>query len=130
MSNDERLEPALVGLLEDDDIKDRVETVWSEVFKNSNTVLKQAKDYGFAGIDIIPSPNIHEILVYLKVFDALMDILLDNAANFDLDYDQVRRLLNAKGQLVNMGKVASAVKAGNREDFESAIQALRNQAVI
>lgn len=130
MLDEHQQEEIVVGLLEDDCIKDRVEQVWSEVFKNSNTVLKQAKDYGFLGIDIVPSPNIHEILLYLRVFDALMDILLDSAANFELDYDQVRRLLNAKGQLVNMGKVASALKAGNREDFESAIAALRNQAAF
>lgn len=118
----------MTKLLLDEVVKQRVEAVWAEVFKSSNEVLKQAKDYGFLGIEKIPSPNIHQILVYLQVFDALIDILLAHTEKVDMPYGQVRQLLNAKSQLVTMGRVASALKADNREDFETAIKELQVQA--
>lgn len=116
------------ALIDEHGVKEKVEEVWALVFKSSNTVLKQAKDYGFLGIERIPSPNIHQILVYLLVFDALIYILLTHCEKAEVPYAEVRQLLNAKSQLVVMGRVASALKANNREDFETAISDLRTQA--
>lgn len=121
---------AEMELIADVAVVRRVEMAWAEVFKSSNTVIKQAKDYGFLGIESIPSPNIHQILVYLQVFDALIDILLAHAEKADVPYAQVRQLLNAKAQLVIMGRVATALKANDRKDFEMAIEDLKNQAVF
>ncbi|WP_374697276.1 hypothetical protein LQZ44_11895 [Alcaligenes nematophilus] len=112
-------------------IKAQVEKVWAIVFQNSNTVLRQHKNYGFLGIERIPTPNIHEIVVQLRGFDALLDILLANAQDIaDVEYEQQRQLLNAKSQLVAMGQVAAALKAGNLKDFEEAIARLQKQCCI
>ncbi|MFC3863711.1 hypothetical protein [Alcaligenes aquatilis] len=112
-------------------IKDKVEQVWAIVFQNSNTVLKQHKEYGFVGIERIPTPNIHEIVLQLRVFDAILDILLANAQDIaEVEYEQQRQLLNAKSQLVAMGQVAAALKAEKREDFEEAIDRLQKQCCI
>jgi hypothetical protein len=119
-----------VALLDDQAIAARVETIWAKVFQNSNTVLKHAKDYGFLGMELIPSPNIHQIMLHLTVFDALIDILLANQEVVDLGYEQARQLLNAKSQLVNMEKLASALKANNQVDYDAAIAALEGQLVI
>lgn len=120
----------MTQLIDDDVIKSKVDELWSKVFQESNRVLKQADDYGFLGIERIPSPNIHQILLSLKVFDALIDILLANADVAALEYDQERQLLNAKSQLVRMGRLAAALRANNREDYEKAVEELQQQAVI
>lgn len=121
----------MVALLDDAGIKHRVEQLWAKVFESSNSIIKHARDYGFPGIEVIPSPNIHQILIHLQVFDALIDILLANASKIgELEYDEIRKLLNAKTQLVNMGRVATALKADNKDDFEAAVADLEKQAVF
>lgn len=120
----------VVQLLDNDDVRVKVEEIWSEVFRSSNKVIKQASDFGFNGIEAIPSPNIHQILLHLQVFDALIDILLSYGKDQDLGYEQERQLLNAKAQLVKMGQLAAALKANNKDDFELTLAAMKGQLVI
>lgn len=122
--------PDSVELSANEDVLKKVEQVWAVVFQSSNKVIKQAKDYGFLGIELIPSPNIHQILVHLQVFDALIDILLSCGKDHGLEYEQERQLLNAKAQLVKMGQLAAAVKANKKDDFDKALAALKAQAVL
>ncbi|WP_334158441.1 hypothetical protein [Achromobacter insolitus] len=117
-----------MNLLGDKDVIQRVETLWAKVFQSSNAIIRHAKLYGFLGIELIPSPNIHEIMLQLQAFDAVFDILLSQQG--DMHYDQAKQLLNAKSQLLIMGRVASALKANKVEDFEMAIQDLERQAVV
>jgi hypothetical protein len=112
----------------DEGIKRQVEELWGKVFESSNRVLHQAKKFGFYGIEVIPSPNIHEMLVTLQLFSAVIEILVTNADAAGLEYEHTRQLLNAKAQITTMEQLASALRAGNREDFDRAVEALANQA--
>lgn len=109
--------------ISDDDTK-RVEHVWATVFRASGKVLLDAKVYGFEELGKLPPPNIHDMVRSLKVLGAIIELVDEASA----PYDQQRQLLNAKAQITNMEKVAAAVVAGCREDFEAALIALERQA--
>jgi hypothetical protein len=119
-----------IELFDDLLIKTRVEAVWSKVFESSNKVISQARNHGFLGMEIVPNPNIHMMLISLQAFTALIDIIITNAEAFNVDYDATRLLINAKEQITRMEKVAAALKANNREDFDSAINEIERQAAF
>jgi len=105
---------------------ERVEKLWSIVFESSNKVIHQHKKYGFDGFGEVPRPNVHDMLITMKLLSVVIDVLL----TADLDYDQNRQLLNAKVQITNMEKLALALNAKNREDYDAAAEALEKQAVF
>lgn len=111
-------------------IKAKVESVWNKVFESSNKVIAQARSHGFLGMEVVPNPNIHTMLVSLQAFTALIDIIITNAEVFNVDYDATRLLINAKEQITRMEKVAAALKANNREDFDAAIGEIERQAAF
>ena len=111
-------------------IKERVDKIWALVFERSNAVLSQSKLYGFHCMQEIPDPNIHGMLVQLQVFSAVMDILITHGPDAGLEYDQTRLILNAKEQVTRMERVATALNANNREDYDIAITELERQAAI
>lgn len=111
-------------------IRQKVETLWANVFQASNRVLFQHGTFGFSGIEHIPSPNIHQMLNTLRVLGFVIDILVDKASSQDLDHDSVKQLLNAKQQIANMENVAAALKIGNVDDYEAAVAVLDKQMVI
>ncbi len=104
----------------------KVTELWNVVFSGSNKVLQQHSKYGFDGFEQVPHPNVHDMLVQLKLFNAVFDVLL----NADLGYDNNRLLLNAKAQVTNMEGLALALEAKNREDYEAAVKAIESQAVF
>jgi hypothetical protein len=112
------------------DIKERVDIIWAFVFKRSNEVLRQSKMYGFHCMQEVPDPNIHGMLIQLQVFSAVMDILITNGPEAGLEYGQTRLILNAKEQVTRMERVATALKANNKEDYDAAIAELERQAAI
>ena len=119
-----------MSLYDSSDIKKRVDKIWEHVFKDSNTVLRQSKLYGFYCMQEGPRPNIHAMLIQLQMFSVIMDILISQGPDAGIEYDQTRLLLNAKEQVTRMERVAAALKANNKEDYNSAIEALERQAVF
>ncbi|MHB1299321.1 MAG: hypothetical protein ACYCY8_00450 [Burkholderiales bacterium] len=117
-------------LLEDSDIKDKVIEVWSKVFEASNRVLKHANNFGFSLMEIVPSPNIHEMLAALQIFSSVLDILINHADKLGIEYEETRLMLNAREQLTRMERVAFALKANNKEDFDLSLAALEKQAAF
>lgn len=110
------------------DAKDqaRVEAVWNIVFRSSGKILRDAKIYGFDGLGELPAPNIHDMVKFLKVFGAIIEVLYNDAT----EYEEQRQLLNSRTQITNMERVAAALVAGCRDDYEVAIKALEGQCVI
>lgn len=110
----------------------KIEDLWAKVFLNSNKVLSQHFKFGYDGVMTATDPTIHERMVNLQVFSAIIDVLINSAtsANIVLDYEQTRQLLNAKAQITTMEQVATAILAKNKEDYEFAVEALDRQAVI
>lgn len=121
-------EQAIQELFQDAEIKKKVEEVWAKVFHAGNKVLQHAKQYGFLGMEIVPKPNIHEMMVSLQLFSALIDVLITNADSLGIEYDETRLMLNAKEQITRMERVAVALRANNRGDFEAAVKVLETQA--
>lgn len=120
----------VIELFEDIVIKQRVAVVWEKVFAASNKVISHANNYGFLGMGIIPSPNIHEMLITLQIFSSIIDILITNADKLDVEYEETRLMLNAKEQITRMERLATALKANNRDDYEVALAALETQAAF
>jgi hypothetical protein len=104
----------------------QVDELWARVFESSNRVLHQHQKYGFDGFAKIPRPNVHDLLITLKLVTAHLDALL----TADLEYTQSRQLLNAKTQITNMEKLALALHNKSREDYDAAVEALDKQAVF
>jgi hypothetical protein len=102
----------------------KVEALWAKVFESSNKVLHQHLKYGLSGFSEVPRPNVHDMLITLRVFDSVLDVL----SHLELPYDQSRQILNAKAQITNMERVALAVEASNEVDYDAAVEALERQA--
>lgn len=117
-------------LLDDQKIKIRVEAIWDKVFSDSNRVLEHARQYGFSGVTVIPSPNIHQILMTLQIFSAVIDILITHGSALGLPYDETRLLLNAKTQITRMEQLAAALNADDEDGYNEAIGALEQQAAF
>lgn len=109
-------------------VQERVNKVWAEVFTASNQVLQHARTYGFLGMEVIPNPNVHQMLVTLQMLDALMDVILLRFE--DLPYEEKRLIFNAKEQITRMERVAAALQENNSADFNEAIACLERQAVF
>ena len=117
-------------LIDQVQIREKVETLWAKVFQASNRVLYQHGTFGFSGIELIPSPNIHQMLNTLRLLGFAIDILVEIAPSQNLDHDSIRQLLNAKQQIANMESVAAALKIGNVDDYEAAVAVLDKQMVV
>lgn len=111
-------------------IEDRVEKIWERIFKNSNEIIKQSKVHSFLSIQEIPTPNIHDLLVQLKILHIVMDMIIAVGPENGLKYEHTRLILNAKDQLTRMEMVAEALNAGNEDDYNKAIAELERQAVF
>ena len=77
-----------LSIFESKKIEDRVEKIWERIFKNSNDVIKQSKVHGFLSIQEIPTPNIHEMLLQLKVLHVVMDMIITLGPENGLKYEQ------------------------------------------
>lgn len=105
--------------------KKHVEELWAKVFESSNRVISQNQKYGFQGVAKLPHPDVHVMVVQLKYFGAIIDILIDQ-----MPHDEMRLLLNAKAQIANMELLALAVSTNNLDAYRSALEALERQAVF
>lgn len=105
--------------------KKRVEQIWAKVFESSNRVILQHGKFGFQGVAQLPHPDVHMMVVQLKYFGAIIDILIG-----EMPHDEQRLLLNAKRQITNMELLALALQTNSQEDYQSAIDALERQAVF
>jgi len=116
-----------VLLLDDIKIQQRVAKVWAEVFLASSIVIDHSKKYGFLGMEIIPNPNIRQLLLSVRLLEEMIDTFINHE---ELEYEEKRLMLNAKKQLTMMNLVAAALTAGNHEDFNVAMNSLETQAAF
>jgi hypothetical protein len=113
-----------MSLEQDREIQEKVYKLWERVFEASNKIVAQAQNYGFNSIEIIPNPNIHQILHLLRGFSGLITGLIDD----ELGPDQIRQLINAREQLIRMERVALALVNDDQVEFERAVAELESQA--
>lgn len=113
------------------EVIEKIETLWSKVFENSGKVLLQHIKFGYDGVSLATDPTIHDRILGLQVFSAIIDVLLNSKdAGVNLEYEQQRQLLNAKMQITTMEQLAAAILAKNQVDYDRAADALDRQAVI
>lgn len=117
-------------LFDDSEIKKRVFVAWNETFTVSNRILQQAKVYGFTLMEVIPDPNIHQMITSLQAVEHLFDKIIDSPMFPEMDYDQSRIVLNTREQIRKMEDVALALQREDRVMFDAAIAALEKQAVF
>lgn len=113
-------------------IKEEVVGLWGNVFQVSNKIIKDANFYGFDLIDLIPDPNVHQILKSMKVINSLLEDIMDDIEDSEIQehIEMTRIILNAKQQILLMEKVAISLKQKDKVEFDSAINAMKNQATI
>ncbi len=116
------------NLLADTEVQRKVQEIWDKVFESSAQVIHHAKAYGFEYMAVIPSPNIHQMLVRLQMVSSILDILITNSQVVNIDYDSVRMMLNAKEQFTRLERLAAALQANDRNGFEEALNQIETQA--
>lgn len=107
-----------------------VSKAWADVFTTSNLVIKHSGLYGFNGIELIPNPNIHQMLASMNVVSDMLNRVIENLGYIDLDHDSTRKLLNAKQQIVRLERVAAALVAKDEDLYNEAIAEVCKQAVV
>lgn len=73
-----------------------------------------------------PDPNIHDLLMYVKLVEGAIDALIENPDAVSLE--EMRMLLNAQKQLATLKLVAKTLQQGSHEEFEAAMRDLETQA--
>lgn len=121
-------EEIIQQLLDDHTIQVQVAEVWEEVFSASKKVIEHANLFGFEKMGVVPTPNIHDILLTLRIFNSIIDILLSRAESMDAAFDETRIMLNAKQQLLRMEMIANALKANDKSSYEHYIKELSGQS--
>ena len=97
-------------------------------FAASNKVLVDEKRFGFLGMEAIPDPNIHQMMVLLRALNAALVSIPEEFGT--LQYEENRLILNAREQITRMEMVAAALKANDRDGFDEAIKKLEAQAAF
>jgi DNA-binding GntR family transcriptional regulator len=103
-------------------IRDEVEGAWADVFKIVNSVIEHDDRFGFKLIESKINPSFQDILLSLRMMEALLDVLPTD------DYSMYRMVLNAKQQINHIEQVVTAVKHNAQDDYTRAMAKLRSQA--
>lgn len=118
------MEEEKTSLSNDEGVSSRVTELWVQVMDASIKVLYQAQTYGFSLIEIIPDPNIHQMLFTMRSIESILDVIIDDNIFGELNYEDIRKALNARESIRRMEQVVIALKADNKVDFEKAIDHL------
>lgn len=109
------------------EIGPRIELLVNEIFTAANKVLQSHAKFGFSGIARLANPSIEETLLFLNLVEAVLDTL--EARNI-LDYDESRKVLNAKQQIWNVQNIANSLRSNNEKDYSDAIERLDKQVTF
>jgi len=94
----------------------------------ANKVIAQADTYGFTLMEELPDPNIHKLMVRVRIAQAALDVIIDSEMCGEVVPDSIRLLINAKELIWLLEKAAVVLIANDRDAFDEAIAALRQQA--
>ena len=117
-----------MALYDKADIRSNVHALFGRVFSYSGQVLRDAGIYPFSLMEEMPDPNIHQILLNLRILDNVMTtIMIANDEGDFLGHDDFRRLINAREQVQRMERIAVALKKNDEVAYQEAINALVTQ---
>ena len=118
----------ITQIVPNDDANTLIQQSWENVFKVSNKVIHQSGVYGFDGIELIPNPNVHQMLASLSVISGMLTNIIGILGKTSLDTESVRLLLNSQTTIGILESVASALISGERDSYDKAIADLKRQA--
>lgn len=110
------------------EIVKEVEKCWHEVFKASKKIIADADVFGFYLIEENGTPNIHKILDSLKIIEFEINFIWNKHVEGELDINDTRLIHNTKQQILNMQKMANALKRKDKNLYNEALRCLLNQA--
>lgn len=113
-----------------DELPPVAEALWTEVFQASNRILNHHKNHGFDEIEKVPKPNVHDVLETLEALVLTFQGLQTASHVKGMSLYESNQVLNAHQQLSYMREVARALLAKDRERYETAIGAMKRQAVV
>ena len=108
-------------------VRPRLSMVLEKVFETTDTMLKVHTSVGFKDFNKTIDPSIEEILLDLKLIEAVLDTL--DAVGV-LDYDETRRVMNAKQQIWNVQNVATSLQNGDEASYLEAMKRLDTQVAF
>jgi hypothetical protein len=122
--------PETIGLGLQAEATRLVTEIWERVFTASNKVIAQSGIYGFHAIQLIPNPNIHQMLQSMRVVAVMLDEIISEPQDFAETPDDFRLVLNAREQLTKLESVAAALIVGDEKLYEESIEKLKQQAAF
>lgn len=106
-------------------VASQVEEIWGEVFQTADRISKVHLKFGFEKFTDKISPSIEDIVLSLKVIEAVLD-----GIHHVLDYSEQRLVSNSKQQILWVQDLAEALKNNDEPRYTQAIDKLTKQAVI
>lgn len=130
MSSDGKKDKSqVVQLVEDIDamLIEEVSKLWDSVVRVCNKTLNQANVFGFHLMHI-PDPNITSIIQAIELqASPILQALIKQGY---LSAEQEIKLINIETYLHLLQEIVVALKAGDREAFETAIEALSKEPMV
>ena len=111
-------------------IKENVERLWNNVMEAARKFIRDSKKFGIDEIGILPNPTVHQMLSSLRLTDVAFGMIIDDAEDSKLDTDDIRLIFNAKQQILNLERVATALHKQDRASYEEAVRLIENQAMF
>jgi hypothetical protein len=107
------------------ELPDVIRDLWQEVIRAVNRILDGDRRFGFVSIEQSLDPKLSDIIHGLSVIDAVLSSLLDSGL---LEYEETRQALNSKQCVIHIRRLAAALKKGDKDDYNKAIELLDKQA--
>ncbi|EOV0068282.1 hypothetical protein ABMX69_20020 [Vibrio vulnificus] len=130
MSSDGKKDKSqVVQLVEDIDamLIEEVSKLWDSVVRVCNKTLNQANVFGFHLMHI-PDPNITSVIQAIELqASPILQALIKQGY---LSAEQEIKLINIETYLHLLQEIVVALKAGDREAFETAIEALSKEPMV
>lgn len=111
-------------------VKDKVEKLWGNVMESARKFIRDSHTFGFEKVGIVPNPTVHQMLSSLRLADVAFGMIMADAEDSHLDADDIRLIFNAKQQILNMERVATALNNKDRFNYDEAVRLLENQATF
>lgn len=106
---------------------DEIFKAWSKVVGLVNKLLEAHTSYGFNEIEENVHPSIADMVLRLRVADAILGVLSQSG---DLDHEETRLALNARQFVLLVQLVAKALEENDEAEYLRAMGMLNGHAKI
>jgi hypothetical protein len=116
------------------DLEEAAATIWDDVCRNIDVVLKECELHGLADILNVPNPSVEARLTALRIFEGVCSTIisaLESSAEQQRSaehHSTIRIMINAQQQMLNLRLLLNAAKSGDSKEFDEAKAKLSGQA--